>query len=224
MVGFDAGRGWRRAAAVLAAWAVLWAGTAMARDPEAPLRIPLEPLGYQAITPEFLLAGDSELTVDFVDNDHLLVTFGVRRLMKREADSQPKDDDQTIAALLVELPSGKVLARTEWRMHDRLQYLWNLGHGRFLLRVRDRLTVIAPLAAADKNDAFRESTLLRIERHVVAILVSSDSDLLTVYTVKQPAGAGDKVEVSLGGAAVDAAPVQVNFYRLTHTSEGADGL
>src|ERR1035441_1316774 len=174
----------------VAGLAVLWAGMAMARDPEAPLRIPLEPLGSQAITPEFLLAGDSELTVDFVDNDHLLVTFGVRRLMKREADSLPKDDDQTIAALLVELPAGKVLARTEWRMHDRLQYLWNLGHGRFLLRVRDRLTVIAPLAAADKNDAFRESPLLRVERHVVAILVSSDSDLLTVYTVKQPAGAG----------------------------------
>jgi hypothetical protein len=224
MVGFDEGRGWRRAAAVLAAWAVLWAGTATARDPEAPLRIPLEPLGYQAITPEFLLAGDSELTVDFVDNDHLLVTFGVRRLMKREADSLPKDDDQTIAALLVELPSGKVLARTEWRVHDRLQYLWNLGHGRFLLRVRDRLTVIAPLTAADKNEAFQEIPLLHIVRHIVAILVSSDSDLLTVYTVKRTEGAADNVEVSLDGPAVDAAPVQVNFYRLTHTSEGADGL
>ena len=224
MVGSDAGRGWRRAAAVLAAWAVLWAGTATARDPEAPLRIPLEPLGYQAITPEFLLAGDSELTVDFVDNDHLLVTFGVRRLMKREADSLPNDDDQTIAALLVELPSGKVLARTEWRMHDRLQYLWNLGHGRFLLRVRDRLTVIAPLAAADKNDAFRESPLLRVERHVVAILVSANSDLLTVYTMKRAAGAGDAVEVSLGEPAADAAPVQINFYRLASKSDSGDGL
>jgi hypothetical protein len=126
--------------------------------------------------------------------------------------------------LLVELPSGKVLARTEWRVHDRLQYLWSLGHGRFLLRVRDRLVEIAPMATADTNDAFKESPLLRVERHVVAILVSSDCDLLTVYTVKRAEGAADNVEVSLDGPAVDAAPVQVNFYRLTHTSERADGL
>ena len=132
---------WRRTAVALAACAMLAGGTAaMARDPDAPLRIPLEPMGYQPALPEFLLAGDSALTVDFVDNDHLLITFSLRRLMKREADSLPNDDDRTIGAFLVELPSGKVLARTEWRVHDRLQYLWNLGHGRFLLRVRDRLT------------------------------------------------------------------------------------
>jgi hypothetical protein len=196
----------------------------MARDPEALLRIPLEPLGYQPALPDFLLAGDSVLTVDFVDKDHLLVTFGVRRLMKREADSLPNDDDRTIAAALVELPSGKVLARTEWRVHDRLQYLWNLGHGRFLLRVRDRLTLIAPLAAADRNDAFKESTLLRVDRHVVAILVSANNDLLTVYTMKRAAGGGDAVEVSLDGPVADAAPVQINFYRLVSKSESGDGL
>jgi hypothetical protein len=211
---------------VLAAWAALAlsACTALARDPDAPLRIPLEPIGYQATVPEFLLAGDSALTVDFVDNDHLLITFAVRRLMKREADSLPNDDDRTIGACLVELPSGNVLARTEWRVHDRLQYLWNLGHGRFLVRVRDRVAMIAPMAVADKNDAFKEIPLLRIERHIVAMLVSSDSDLLTVYTTKRSVGAGDTVAVSLGAAAVDPAPVQINFYRLANKSDSADGL
>jgi hypothetical protein len=103
---------------------------------------------------EFLLAGSSMLTVDFVDKDHLLITFGVRRLMKREPDPPPDDDDRTVGAVLVELPSGKVLARTEWRLHDRWQYLWNLGHGRFLLRVRDSLTILAPMEAANRDDAF----------------------------------------------------------------------
>jgi hypothetical protein len=210
--------------AVLAAWWALSVGTAMAKDVEAPVRIPLEPMGYQASLPEFLLAGDSALTVDFVDRDHLLITFAVRRLMKREADSLPTDDDRTVAACLVELPSGKVLARTEWRVHDRMQYLWALGHGRFLLRVRDRVVQIAPMAAADTNDAFREIPLLHTDRHIVAIVVSSDSDLLTLYTVKHPQGATDKVEVSLDGPSVDTAPVQVNFYRLVYTGEGADGL
>ena len=49
-------------------------------------------------------------------------------------------------AVLLELPTGKVLARTTWRLHDHAQYLWNLGHGHFLLRIRDTLTTFAPLA------------------------------------------------------------------------------
>jgi hypothetical protein len=189
------------------------------------VRIPLGPLGYLPVLQEFLLEGDSVLTVHFVDADHLLITFAVRRLMKREADSRPDDDDRTIAAVLVELPSGKVLARTEWRVRDRLQYLWGLGHGRFLLRIRDQLTMIAPLAAANPDDAFREFPFLRVERHIVAILVSSNNDLLTVETVKRPAGAGGSIAVTLGDSApTDTAPVQVNFYRLESKDDSADGL
>jgi hypothetical protein len=114
------------------------------QGPGAPLRIPLSTLGYQALQQEFMLSGSSMLTVHFVDQDHLLVTFAVRRLMKREPEDAASDKDRVIGANLVELPSGRVLAQTEWRMHDLAQYLWPLGHGRFLLRVRDRLTMIAP--------------------------------------------------------------------------------
>jgi hypothetical protein len=182
------------------------------------LRILLQPLGYQTIQPEFLLAGHSMLTVDFVDNDHLLVTFGVRRLMKRLADDPVDDDDRTIAALLLDLPSGKVMARTEWRLHDRAQYLWNLGHGRFMLRVRDRLAMIAPMQAASPDEAFREVPLLHSDRHIVAILLSSDNDLLTLETTKWGMGAGAANE----GFSTDPDPVQIGFYRLV--SGGANGL
>jgi hypothetical protein len=212
--------GWRRrcvAATVLLASMVLPASAAAAHDPAAgPLRIPLEPMGYQTLSQEFLLAGSSMLTVDFVDKDHLLITFGVRRLMKREANDPVDDADRTIGAFLVELASGKVLARTEWRVHDRGQYLWNLGRGRFLLRVRDRLTMFAPLASPDPADAFREVPLLRVERHVVAVLVSPDCDLLTVETTKWAMGSGEATE----GFSADPAPVQINFYRLIDTADG----
>jgi hypothetical protein len=214
------------AVALLGAWVTLAAGAATPLSQAAPpLRIPLGPLGYQAVAQEFLLEGDSVLTVHFVDTDHLLVTFAVRRLMMRDPNPRPDDDDRTIAAVLVELPSGKVLARTEWRVHDRLQYLWSLGHGRFLLRVRDQLMMIAPLAASNPDDAFREFPFLRVERHIVAILVSSNSDLLTVETVKHSAGAGDSIDISLGDSApTDTAPVQINFYRLDSTDDSANGL
>jgi hypothetical protein len=220
------GRNWRRAAAamaMLAAW-VVPAVAVTAHDTEPPLRIPLVPLGYQTMSPEFLLEGDSTLTVHFVDNNHLLVTFAVRRLMKREADTRPDDDDRTIEAVLLELPSGKMLARTEWRVHDRLQYLWSLGHGRFLLRVRDQLMMISPLAAATPDDAFREFPFLQVERHIVAILISPDGDLLTIETTKRT-GAKDSIAVSLGDSTpTDTAPVQVNFYRLNNTDDSANGL
>jgi hypothetical protein len=203
---------------MLAAWAMLAAGPAMARDPEPPLRIPLEPMGYQTMVQEFLLAGSSMLTVDFADKDHLLITFGVRRLMKREGDADPDDDDRTVGAFLVELPSGKVLARTEWRLHDHMQYLWNLGHGRFLLRVRDRLTIFAPLQAGTSGDPFQQTPLVRMDRRIVAILVSSDHDLLTVESMKQRAGdAGE-------GPPQDPAPVQLDFYRLANEGKNGNGL
>jgi hypothetical protein len=221
--------------AMLAAWMMLAAGVAQARGAEPVARIPLGPLGYQTMVPEFLLAGSSMLTVDFVDREHLLITFGVRGLMKREADEPADDDDRMVGAALVELPSGKVLAETQWRMHDRGQYLWELGHGRFLLRVRDRLTVIAPMAAGEAGglkDAFRETPLLHIERHIVALMVSANEDLLTVETTRRVSAgeAGVASDVILvdptyqGAAQTDSAPVQLNFYRLRSTGAGAEGL
>lgn len=178
-------------------------------------------MGYQAPVPEFLLAGSSMLTVHFVDKDHLLITFNVRRLMKREVDPPPEDNDRTIGAFLVGLPSGKVLARTEWRCHDRLQYLWSLSHGRFLLRVRDNLTVIEPMGPANSDDPFREAPLLHIDRHIVAIMVSSDGDLLTVETTRRPVDASSSAEDL---TRIDRAPVQSNFYRLIHSGASAERI
>jgi hypothetical protein len=217
----------KRVAAMLAAWAMLAAGVAHARDPEPVARIPLGPMGYQTLLPEFLLAGNSMLTVHFVDPDHLLITFGLRQLMERLAGDPPDDDDRMVAADLVELPSGKVLAQTQWRLHDRGQYLWSLGHGRFLLRVRDRLTVLAPMQGVSAGDAFRELPLLHIDRNLVALQVSANEDLLTVETTKRtPAGepgvASDVTVVD--PARPEPAPVQINFYRLTNTGAGAESL
>ena len=202
----------KRVTAMLAAWMVLAAGAAWARDAELVARIPLRPLGYQTMLTEFTLGGSSMLTVHFVDADHLLVTFGLRGLMKREESDLPDDDDRMVGAALVELPSGKALARTEWRLHDRGQYLWELGHGRFLLRVRNQLTVLAPMASGGTKDAFRETPLLRADRRIVALQVSANQDLLTVETTKS------------AGAETDPAPVQLNFYRLKSTGAGAEGL
>ncbi len=162
-------RRWGALALMVAAFSAMPVVAAAPGAAAGPLRVALGPLGFQSLYPEFLLAGSSMLSVDFVDKDHLLVTFNMRRLMKRSPPNDPVDDaDRTVGAFLVELPSGKVLARAEWRLHDHGQYLWNLGHGNFLLRVRDRLAMVTPMASADPNEAFREIPMLPGDRHIVA--------------------------------------------------------
>jgi hypothetical protein len=192
-----------------------------ARDPDPVVRIPLDTMGYQAMVPEFLLSGSSMLTVDYVDRTHLLVTFSLRRLMKRESDDPPDDEDRTVGAYLLELPSGKLIAQTEWRLHDRGQYLWALGHGRFLLRIRDRLTSLTPMAAATPEQAFQQSPFLRNDRRVLAIMVSAEQDLLTIETAGPPSSAD--VRPRFAGDAPPAqqqAFVQINFYRLPNAATG----
>jgi len=167
-------------------------------------------MGYEGLQPDYLMAGSPMLTVDFVDDAHLLVTFEVRRLLKREAKVEPGEADRTVEACLVEISSGKVLARTEWRLHDRAQYLWNLGGGRFLLRIHGQLSVFSPMQGGP-DDAFRLSPFLVTQRHVIAVLLSADRDLLTIESVDRPDAAAGDVAVHVGA---DRTPVQINFYRL----------
>jgi hypothetical protein len=199
-----------------------------ARNQQPALRIPLDSLGFQAPTPEFLQTGSSMLSLDFVDDHHILLTFNARTLLRRVPGDPPSDQDRNVAALLIELPSGHVLARTEWHLHDRGRYLWNLGHGRFLLRIRDALTTFAPLANLASDEPFRQRPFLNVvDRTIGVLFLTSDADLLTVET-KLPTPPARQVQTPLFGPTPaqpadaspsfshpdDPAPVQINFYRI----------
>ncbi|MBB5318954.1 hypothetical protein [Tunturibacter empetritectus] len=190
-----------------------------ARGPEPLLRLPLEPFGFQPLSEQFLLAGSSMLTIHYVDNQHLLLTFSARHLLKRLPDEPEDDMDRTIDAVLLELPSGHVLARTTWRTHDHGQYLWSLGHGHFLLRIRDTLTTFAPLANLATGQPFAEHPFLSTDdRRIAVVILSPDADLLTVETVKRTPPARKPKTPLFGPTSVEPAPepkvVQINFYRL----------
>jgi hypothetical protein len=187
------------------------------------LRLPLDPLGFQTLSPQFLAAGSSMLTLHFVDDQHLLLTFNSRRLLKRIPGDPDDDADRTIDALLIELPSGHVLGRTIWRVHDRAQYLWPLGQGHFLLRVRNSLTTFAPMANLASGDPFHERPFLNPDRQLEMILLSPEADLLTVETIKQRPPAPKRQTPLFGPTpppqppppSDDPAPVQIGFYRLS---------
>jgi hypothetical protein len=156
------------------------------KSPDQPLRLPLEDIGFMPLSKEFLLNGSSMFTLHYVDDKHLLFTFVVKKLIPRLPDEPPDDMDRTVEAVLLELPTARVLARTTWHLHDHAQYLWSLGHGHFLLRIRDNLTTFAPLANISKGQPFAQHPFLTSqERRIAAIIVSPDGDFLTIESIKR---------------------------------------
>lgn len=201
-----------------------------ARASNPAVRIPLDSLGFEPQSSQFLAAGSSMLTVNYVDSTHLLFTFAVHRLMERIPNDPPDDDDRTVEAVLVELPSGRVLARTDWRFHDNGQYLWSLGHGRFLLRTRDTLTTFAPLANLASGQPFRQRDFLTTNRRIGVVLLSPEADLLIVETAERtpsvpaaPAplfGPTPKPTPQPIGRPGDPDPVTLSLYRLSLPDSG----
>ena len=107
---------WSRPALVLSVLIAMfmWPPTARgARGPQPLVTIPLDSLGFQALPQRNLLGGSSMITLDYVDSTHLLVTFHARKLIRRIPGDPPTDEDRNVDALLLELPSGRALARTE---------------------------------------------------------------------------------------------------------------
>jgi hypothetical protein len=202
--------------------------TAFAKGPEPPLRIPLENLGFQPLSSEFLLNGSSMLTVHYIDDKHLLLTFVVHRLIPRLADEPVDDQDRVVDALLLELPSGRILSRTTWHLHDHAQYLWNLGHGHFLLRIRDTLTSFAPLANLSTGQPFAQQPfLVSNERRLAAVILSPDCDLLIIESVRRNPVKPKTDITDLFGPGTPSMPqlkerdrVQINFYRIHAGDDG----
>ncbi len=214
-----------RLARLLAPYALL-AGIllpAHAAKPNEPFAsIALEDLGYQGVPARYLTEGATVFTVHFVDNTHLLVTFTSRGLLTRLADAQETDQDQNVTAVLLELPTNKVLAKTVWRERDRGQYLWPLPHGRFILRLRTKLSVLDPLGNLAAGKAFEEEPFVELHRPVGYIDLSPGGDLVSIETTPVPKPKPKEptpVANSSGliprskAEAVDPDPILINFYR-----------
>jgi hypothetical protein len=200
----------------------------LASGPPPSLRIPIEPLGFQSLSSQFLLNGSSMMTLHYVDDHHLLFTFTARRLLHRLPDEPEDDQDRSVDALLLELPTGRIIARTSWRLHDHGQYLWSLGHGHFLLRVRDTLTTFSPLVNLPTGEPFRERPFLTTAgRSIAALLLSPDASLLIVESVVRPPPVARPK--TLFGPTPPPPPesdepghVQINFYRLASSSDASE--
>ena len=200
--------------------------TLFARGPQPAVTIPLDPLGYQPLSLRYLLDGSSMITLDYVDDTHLLLTYNARRLIRRIPGDPPTDQDRNVDALLLELPSGRVLARAEWVLHDHGHYLWNLGHGQFLFRIRDNFNLIAPLANLKRGNAFAERPFLRSNRQVDVVTLSADASFLTIETTEPQPPPPEETQSPfspLPQPSRQPSDVQLNFYRLRQSATENDG-
>ena len=145
-------------------------------------RFPVEPLGFVPPGRFFMPYRIPAATLDFLDGDHLLFTFHVARLMHREPDELKDDQDQTVRALVLSLPDGKIESEGTWRLHDRERYLWMLGNGHFLMRQRDTLYL------GDKTLTL--SVYLHPEGTLASVQLSPDAGTLLVEFAK-PAAESD---------------------------------
>jgi hypothetical protein len=170
------------------ACAMLLPGAAQARSehkhkdvdanlPKPVVKIALEKLGYHGRpTSALLLARTALLTVDFVDGQHVLLTYEYRRLLKRDADED--NQGRMVRAEVVDLASGMVVRQDDWRLHDASPYLWPMGGGKFLLRVGNVLFQVDGRTLEMKEFLRSDAPLWKVE-------ADEGTGLLTLETVKE---------------------------------------
>ena len=100
-------------------------------DPKPFVVIDIASTGYPLLSRTERLAGDANVTLDFVDDNHVLLTFNPKKLFQRHPDCPPSHDDRLIRAVILEVPSGKVVQTADWYLHDHRRYLWPMGSGNF---------------------------------------------------------------------------------------------
>lgn len=165
--------------------------------PKPAVRIPLSALGFPGYSVSLLHAGASMATVHMLDSTHLLFTYSLRSLVPRLPGDDVNDTDRQVEAVLVEVPSGKVLSQAKWHLHDHGRYLWSVGQGVFVVRAGNDLSLLAPMQGlAAGSESLRRYSLPHRSGRPVLVQGSPDGRMLTVEmeTELEPALGDDPPE------------------------------
>jgi hypothetical protein len=96
--------------------------------------IPLDPLDFATPNPVYLGHRFTMASLDFLDENHLLFTFRVPGLIRRTPGNEGEQDEHTIRAVVLTIPSGAIDAQTIWVLHGRDRYIWPMNDSHFLIR------------------------------------------------------------------------------------------
>ena len=152
--------------------------------------IPVEPLGFTAPAPFYLGTRNTLVSLDFLDEDHLLFTFRVPGLIHRDHREPIGSDDEErrVRAVVLALPGGNIQADTVWTLHDRRRYLWMLDGGQYLLRDRNELKV--------GDASLQVKPFLRFPGPVLWVEVDPNRKYVVTGSSEPPATASRAGEVS----------------------------
>lgn len=159
-----------------------------ANQPEATARtadftMPLKPLGFTASADQAMYALDHADTISYVGPNRLLLTFNPHLLVPRTNADIALPKLHAVRAVLIDLPTMKVLRTVDWRIHDTRQYLWPMGSDHVLvhvggelrlydlnLKAEQKIFLNGPLAfvAVAPSGSFLAAGIIR-ERHTEAI-------------------------------------------------------
>ena len=201
--------------------AVLLAGAIpaiAAKTPPPTVKLPLAALGFPGYPVALMHAGASMATIHVLDNTHLLFTYGLRSLVPRLPGDDENDHDRMVGAEVIEVPSGKILARTEWHLHDYGRYLFNVGHGVFVLRSGDDLSVLTPLRGLPNGTAFQRTALPHRPGHPELVGGSPDGEIVTIELQRKP---DDTAE---GDEQPRRKHTTIEFYRLVLPSDAKEPI
>lgn len=158
-------------------------------------RIDLLKLGYPGLPATARQSGGANLSLDFLNSDHVLVTFNPKRMFQRMPDCPTTHNDRLVHAVILKLPDGQVVKETDWYLHDSLRYLWPLNSGHFLLRKLNRLYEV--------NSNFEEKLILDSPDELHWVSVTPDGRQIIIETPDISAAKSNKVQ--------SAQPVKISF-------------
>ena len=146
--------------------------------PNPAARLDLSTIGYhQPSRTERVFEDEPSVTLNFVDAEHVLLTFNPKKLFHRLPDCPPDHQDRLVHAVVLQLPGGKVVNEADWYLHDRQRYLWPLGPGKFLLRKLNDLYVV--------DSSLHEKLLMSSPKHLLWVAVTPDGSQIVVETASE---------------------------------------
>jgi hypothetical protein len=137
------------------------------------------------------LTDEAGLSLDFVDRDHVLVTFNPKKLVTRHPDCPPDHADRLVHAAVVEVSGGKAVQEADWYLHDHRRYIWSLGSGQFLLRKLNSLYLV--------DADLHEKLLMNSLRNLVWVTLTADKKQIIIETVPNEKPTKDALYEQAGG-------------------------
>jgi VWFA-related protein len=110
-------------------------------------QVNLSAFGYLGLSSLNRFTERFNLSLNFIDSDHLLFTFNAHSaqvLLERHPDCGPTNSCHQIRAIVIDLRNNGVTAEADWYLYDYRRYLWSLGNGRFLLRRSNSFFLVDP--------------------------------------------------------------------------------